>query len=220
MMHSSSILNSKIIVFSGIDGSGKSTQIDLLNKYFDEKGKSIYYLWTRGGSTPWINNLKKFARKLAGKKLPPPGHSKERDKMLSIGWVQKTWLILSIIDLIRIYCFKIRILIFFNKVVLCDRYIWDTYIDFKIAFSSVDIDNWFLWRFLVKFSPSPCKSFLLLIPLTMSEERCSQKHDPFPDKPDIRKKRFDYYELLSSHNYWKIIDATQPIDLVFENIKN
>lgn len=33
----------KLIVVEGIDGSGKSTQIDLLNKWLASQGKSVYF---------------------------------------------------------------------------------------------------------------------------------------------------------------------------------
>ena len=33
----------KLIVVEGIDGSGKSTQIDLLNKWLQSVGKSVYF---------------------------------------------------------------------------------------------------------------------------------------------------------------------------------
>ena len=121
-----------LIAISGIDGSGKSTQLELVKQYYENKGKTVLDLWTRGGSTPGINAIKAFSRKLGGKKLPPPGKSKKRDEMMGTVWIQRAWLSLAVLDLMRIYCLSIRWWILRGKVVICDRYLWDTQIDFKI----------------------------------------------------------------------------------------
>ena len=53
-------MNANLISISGIDGSGKSTQLDLLKKYYEDLGFKVVYLWSRGGSTSGINKLKSF----------------------------------------------------------------------------------------------------------------------------------------------------------------
>ena len=57
-MSNKSVLKNRFFALSGIDGSGKSTQIELIRDYFKRDGKKVIYLWTRGGSTPGINALK------------------------------------------------------------------------------------------------------------------------------------------------------------------
>ena len=209
-----------LITVSGIDGSGKSTQLELVRKYYENKGKTVLCLWTRGGSTPGINAIKSIIRRVAGKKIPPPGNSKKRDEMLNTAWVQRAWLSLAILDLIRIYCISIRWWIFRRKVVICDRYLWDTQIDFEIMFPLINIENWILWKILVRLTPVPDKAVLLMIPSKLSADRCAKKYDPFPDTPERRILRYDLYASAKRHEYWQVVDATRSIKSVFHDIVN
>jgi dTMP kinase len=50
----------KLIVVEGIDGSGKSTQIDLLNKWLQKQGKSVYF--SQWNSSPLVKGTSKLAK--------------------------------------------------------------------------------------------------------------------------------------------------------------
>jgi len=50
----------KLIVVEGIDGSGKSTQIDLIYKWLVEKGKSVYF--SEWNSSPLVKNTIKLGK--------------------------------------------------------------------------------------------------------------------------------------------------------------
>ena len=51
-----------IVVFSGTDGSGKSTQIKILINEFRKQGFRAKYIWARGGYTPLFSALKKILK--------------------------------------------------------------------------------------------------------------------------------------------------------------
>jgi len=51
----------KLIVVEGIDGSGKSTQIDLIYKWLVEKGKSVYF--SEWNSSPLIKSTTRLGKK-------------------------------------------------------------------------------------------------------------------------------------------------------------
>jgi len=51
----------KLIVVEGIDGSGKSTQIDLIFKWLTEKGKSVYF--SEWNSSPLVKSTTKLGKK-------------------------------------------------------------------------------------------------------------------------------------------------------------
>ena len=57
-------MNAKLITLSGIDGSGKSTQITSIQNYYRKLNSPFVYLWTRGGSTPGIEIIKLLSRKV------------------------------------------------------------------------------------------------------------------------------------------------------------
>ena len=211
-------MNFQLIAVSGIDGSGKSTQISLLTNFFLNKGKSVKYIWTRGGSTYGFNLLKSFLRKIAKNKLPPPGKSPKRDEMLQNNFVQSLWLNLAIFDLLITYAIYIRWHIFRNNVVIFDRYIWDTLIDFKLTFPRTKIENKVLWKILEICTPIPDKSILLIISPELSEYRCSKKYDPFPDSKEFRIKRYKLYEQESINERWEVIDSERSVEEVFATI--
>lgn len=210
----------RLIALGGIDGSGKSTQLERLRDYFTARQHETVSLWTRGGYTPGINRLKNISRKIAGKKLPPSGNSSHREQIMGRGWVQKVWLTIAILDLMWIYGIQVRLWLRQGKVVICDRYLWDTLIDFQIMFPDSNTEKWYLWKALVRITPKPTVQCLLMIPLEFSEARCAQKYEPFPDTPERRRRRYALYQSAVNRYNWKVIDAMQPVEMVFANILN
>lgn len=185
----------KFIAFSGLDGAGKSTQIDLLEKYFISKKRPVLVFWSRGGYTPGFSLLKKCLRLMAGKKLPKSGNSEERDKAISNSKIQRIWLNVALLDLIYYYSIYLRIQkVFLRKNIICDRYIYDTYIDFKLTFPNQNFERFFLWKILNRFALKPSKHYVALISVEESQKRSIQKGEPFPDTEETLKNRLSFYQ--------------------------
>lgn len=208
----------KLVALSGIDGAGKSTQHALLASRLKAEGWSPIALWSRGGYTPGINKMKRLARMLAGRRLPPPGRSDARDTAFGCSWVQRAWLTLAIADLVLLYGVWIRWLGARGKTVLCDRYLWDTLIDFRLAFPALPVEGWLAWRFLVWVAPRPDASVLLMIPLEESARRCDAKFEPFPDTPEMRARRFAEYERVSGTGCFVVLDGLATPTMIHESI--
>ncbi len=209
-----------LIALSGIDGAGKSTQLELLEGHYRQRGLQTVYLWTRGGYTPGINRAKDVCRRLAGRKLPSSGNSPQREELLGKSWIQRVWLTIAILDLLRVYAFQVRLWLWQNKVVICDRYLWDTLIDFKIMFPGLPVENWLLWKMLVFCTPKPGLQCLLTITLELSDARCAQKFEPFPDSPERRERRYVLYREAKELERWKVLDSSRAIDAVFAEIRS
>jgi len=201
-----------MIVFSGLDCSGKSTQIEILSSSLIENNKKVFKFWSRGGYTQGMQRLKDLSRFLLGKKLPKAGKSKSREQSFQRPLVRKVWLSLAIIDLIFFYSIWLRLKKWMGHVVICDRYIIDTEVDFKLNFPMENVSNWWLWKLMKWMALKPNCHFVSLIPVAVSVVRSTQKFEPFPDSPEVLAQRLDAYERgLKSDTNLIFIDGMLPI---------
>ena len=189
----------KIIFFSGLDGAGKSTQIDILKNHYLNQNKKVYYFWSRGGYTPGFQRLKNILRRSLKNKLPKSGKSPQREKSFANPLIKRTWLIISILDLIFYYSIFLRIKLLLGYNIICDRFILDTNVDFSIAYPDEKFEDWLLWKILLRCSIKPNHHFLLLINVKESMKRSLLKFEPFPDSFETLVKRLSYYEIYSKN---------------------
>lgn len=183
-----------MIVFSGLDGAGKSTQIHLLRNHLQFLNKNSELFWSRGGYTPGMESIKNIMRKLNSGLIPKErGNSEQRKESFSNPLVRKIWLSFSILDLIFFYGIYIRTKELLNKVVICDRYLFDTLLDFKLNFPQEKFEKWFIWRFLCSVAVKPKKYFVLTISVEESKKRSKLKDEPFPDSEDTLNYRLSKY---------------------------
>lgn len=201
----------KIISFSGIDGSGKGTQIELIEKYLKQNNIRFKTIWARGSWTPGVELVKRIVRQDRG--LSEQQKYEYRKEARTNPKKQKIILILSIIDLLWYWGLYYRIVAFSGKVVICDRYIWDTYIDFKVNFSNFNFDKWLLWKALVKIIPIPYPSFFLKISAVESIRRGLLKQEAHMESLEIKNSKAAEYIKLINDNKW-----SHPIDGNLETV--
>ena len=211
-----------IIVFSGVDGAGKSTQIDLLTSFIKKSDLTVYSIWSRGGYTPGFEFFKKVLRATMGKKAIPSGKGSGREKAMSNSIVSRLWLMIAMLDLLILYAVIIRAKSFLGNVVICDRYLGDTFIDFSLNFPGSNFKNMWLWKLLVAISPKPDVSFLFILPVEESMRRSKLKNEPFPDSKEVLGQRLEIYatsKLFNGQN-WSKIDGLDSIDASAHRIKD
>jgi thymidylate kinase len=210
-----------IIAFSGLDGAGKSTQIGLLESYLKKYDKKVKLFWSRGGYTPGMQMLKNLMRKSKSASIPSDfGPSKQRDQSFANPYIRKIWLSLAILDMIIFYGIYLRFKSIFGVKVICDRYIFDTQIDFALNFPQENIERWLLWKLFLLFSPKPKRYFVLTIPVKESTRRSALKDEPFPDTVETLELRLnDYLAFVSEKSFAIHIDGTQSIDDIHKFIR-
>lgn len=201
-----------LFAFSGLDGCGKSTQMEGLTNALKSEGLSPVRLWSRGGYTEGMLLLKRAARRAAGSRLPAPGPSKKREQALAKPWVAKVWLTLSMLDLIRLYGIRVRLWQWQGRPVICDRYLWDTLVDFAMAHPHIPVESNLLWRILVRTAPNPDRAFFLELDPETAEARALAKGDPFPEPLDARTRREALYRRLLERGLFDIVDARMSVE--------
>ena len=207
-----------MLSFSGIDCAGKTTQIELLEKYYINHGMKVKRVWARGRCTPGVVFIKDIVRK--DKNLDEQGKKEYREKIHKNSKKRKMLLIASILDLYWYFGIYYRILNLINKNLICDRYLWDTYIDFKVDYSEFNFEKWIIWRFLAKFVLMPKRSFMYVISPEESIRRGIEKKEAGLQTLWEKTEKIDkYLELVKKGKWTNVIDGTRNADDIFNEIR-
>jgi len=207
-----------MISFGGIDCSGKSTQIDIIRKYYEDKGIRVRVIWSRGGYTSWVEGIKTLIRKDKG--LSEAEKAEYITKFNGNHRYAKLLLWASIIDLIRYYGIVFRWIEMTGTVILCDRYIWDTYIDFSLKYKDIEFEKWLCWKIMLKLIKKPDKSIIFTIPIEESMRRSVEKSDLHSEPYAERLIRIQRYMTEIENGRWQyVINALSPIQTVTDEVK-
>ncbi len=138
--------------------------------------------------------------------------------MLRPGWQRNMWLLVSIIDLLILYCLWARLLHFLGYTIIFDRYVEDTELDFSRNFPGLKVSGWLLWRFLLLLAPRVRCHFLLIVPTEVSAYRSIEKHEPFPDSLETLEWRYIRYCQMADKKEWCLLDGRNSITIVHQKI--
>ena len=117
------------------------------------------------------------------------------------------------------YSIYIRLIEIFGTIVICDRHIKDTEIDFKLNFPQELFFKWWVWKLLTVSSKKPERYFILTIPVDESIKRSKMKNEPFPDSKEVLEKRLAIYdEFVQRTSYTVHINGINSIEEIHAQI--
>lgn len=199
-----------IISFSGIDSAGKTTQIDLLCDYCIRHNIKIRKVWSKARGTPGVLLLKEIFRQ--DKKLNAKAKAEYRKNFFKNPIKEKLLYIASMIDLCWYWGIYFRILNVFNEFLICDRYLWDTYVEIIYEFQGIDINKSKLWKLVKYMAPIPKVSFVFIVPAEISLLRDIEKNAAGIETVQIKREKINkYLECINKKCWTNIMDGTKSI---------
>lgn len=194
-----------IITLSGTDGVGKSTQLQKIIVLLESLKIDYRVMYVRGGKTP----ISKLYRNIIFKHKPNNRNMLLRP-MLYIGFLIATF------ELMYYWDIKIRFLEKKSRVIICDRYIWDTYVDFCHSDKPWN-PNSFFWKLLSKRIAIPDISILYVANTSAINDRLMRKNEQ-STLEKIHLLNTMYESLYGMFDY--VIDASEDEECVFEKTKS
>lgn len=199
----------KLIVVEGIDGSGKSTQIDLLNKWLQSIGKSVYF-------SEWnSSDLVKSTTRLA-----------KREHMFT----PSTFSLLQCTDFADRWENRIMPMLKAGAIVLADRYAFTAFA--RDVARGVD-PKWV--RNLYSFAIIPDLILYFRVPLDVAVERITSSRAKikfYEAGMDLglsdnkitsfrlfQQRIVDEYERMVNEFNFTVLDGTQPVQLQQKNVR-
>ncbi len=206
-----------VIAVSGVDGAGKSTQIERLTLRLRAAGHTPLVFWFRPGYSDEMNALRAAARRLRPGALPRQGAA--REATFARPGVRKTWVAAALGDTLLQYAAKVRALSLAGRVVVCDRYLADGALDLALRFPELEAPLRPAWAAVRALAPRPAVSLFLALPLDEAARRLANKDEPFPDPPALRAARHARYtELAAGGVFDVLIDAAPAPEVVAEAV--
>jgi len=186
------------IVFDGIDGDGKTTQIKLLKEYLEKK-HNIFLISTPSDSEH-------------GKKIENLLRRKEAARISKKKWLK--FFTLDTKDVVR----KINSALDEGKIVICDRYYYST-----LAYQLKEEE----WQNYASQFLSPSITFIIDIPVDIALERIKKKYKitkekrSYFEKLNILRQTRKKFLLLPHYlkDNIKIIDGNRAIEDITKDIK-
>jgi dTMP kinase len=193
------------ITFEGIDFSGKSTQVNLLKKYLLEKNKKVEIIREPGGTG--------ISEKVRAILL-----DKKNDKMF-----METEIFLFSASRAQLVREKIRPYLEKGIYVISDRF-HDSSVAYQgygrgISIESVKHVNKLAVGFTI-----PDITFFIDIPVEEAEKRKTGKSKDELDRIEVSEMNFfekvrkGYFEISKSEERFKVVDGTESIDKIHQNI--
>lgn len=191
-----------LITFEGIDGSGKSTQIELLKNYLISKNKQVL-TYREPGGTPFAEKIREILL----------------DKQNQINAVSE----LLLFEAARADLTEKNIIPAINdgKIVILDRF-FDSTTVYQGFGRGLDLFTVELINKFATYDIVPDLTFYLRIPYSISLERRKQQSDRIElAGVDFFHRLIEGFDQLASKNPERIItiDATQSIESIFMEIR-
>jgi len=169
-----------LISFSGVDGSGKTTHAQLLKNCFDICGIRSVYVWSRVGSSSVLklfSNFVKYILRLVkkdkfGQPIATSLDNKAHIKLLKNPFFRFIYLSILLTEMACQYFLRIKLPLMFKKVVICDRYVFDTLAEIYCRFydSQQDIES-LPTKILRALTPCPDIAYFLDAPYDVAYNR-------------------------------------------------
>jgi len=194
-----------LISISGVDGCGKTTY-----------GKALYdilvffelrtsFVWSRVGSSSFLKPLAKIGKIIynlrKGSLVPKHSEnyeeSEERRKVLFArsSILRILGLFMLLLEMLWQYSLKLRLLLLSKKVVICDRYIYDTLVDIitRYGMNLNSLEGRLFKKIIVACAPKPDIAYLLNVDL---DDACSRKNIVGKER-DLLKNQINRYKEIA-----------------------
>lgn len=202
----------RFIYFAGVDGSGKSTYVDLLIKEFKQRGLKAKRVWLRFNYL-FTKPVLLYCRIVGLTRRPLRGGKKisvhDFYKSPSIG---KTIQYLHFFDTYIHYFFKVYLVkIFTGTYILCDRFVYDILADFMIENRDFDLPKKPIAKSLLKLIPKDAKVLYFSV---SKSEILKRKPSVLIDDEDFDLK-YDVYRKLENYFDFDVIDNDGTLECVY-----
>lgn len=189
-----------IISFSGIEGSGKSSCTACMKNVLSSCGVRVHVYENRKGRDKILSYIAKRRKILVEERQK--SYEKASDTPISETILQekmfakKTLTFTHLLSLTLAYLYGVRLPMLRGKVVICDRYVYDSLIDIASLHDRSDIRKGISSRLLLMLWRKPDISFFCDVPVETAIRRVEASKQTYPE--EFLLKRFGLNYLMSS----------------------
>uniref|UniRef100_A0A7J3SKY8 Thymidylate kinase n=1 Tax=Fervidicoccus fontis TaxID=683846 RepID=A0A7J3SKY8_9CREN len=207
----------KVIAICGIDGSGKTTQIKLLEKYLRRRDLRVKRVWFRWGAF-FSYPLLALCRILGYTKWKTVSRSNVRCAERNFyrnRALARLWPWLFTLDALIYSFLKIKVRRILGYTILCDRFIPDIIVDMMCETRDYQLPKRLIGRLLLSLIPKNSKLIVIDVAENIAYDR---KHDV--PSIDYLKERRKLYLTLAKTLRIPVVDGERDSCKVSEDILN